>query len=174
MVPIMKNLIKGSNATLITESIFRDSKKYWVFPFGYETSFSGIIQQIDSKNNSDASLQIRSMPDLLVFDSDKKEVFLVECKYRNIPRLDNLQLKKSGIDKYKKYWKGCILVVIVPLGELLYAQNVDKLHIENKKVYGDNIYFNLNSEFEPFTNIFQKIDKRIINKYKTFITTISS
>ena len=174
MVSFIKNQLKGFNAKLITESIFRDSKDYETYPFGYESSFSRLLTAMDYRNSSDTFLQLRSMPDLLVIDSDKKEVFLVECKYRNTPKLSNLQLKKSSIEKYKKYWRGCILVVIVPLGEFLYAQSVDKLNIENKKTYGDNIYFDLEKEFKPFVDIFNKVDKRTINKYSTFIKTISS
>ena len=83
-------------------------------------------------------------------------------------------MSKSSIEKYKKYWRGCILVVIVPLGELLYAPSVDQLNIENKKNYGDNIYFDLEQEFKPFVDIFNRVDKRTINKYSTFIKIISS
>ena len=170
----MESALKGFSAKLITESIFRDSKAYETYPFGYESSFSRLLSAMDYKNSSETFLQLRSMPDLLIIDSDKKEVFLVECKYRNTPKLSNVQSKKSEIEKYKKCWKGCILVVIVPLGEFLYAQFVDKLKIENKKLYGDNIYFDLNREFKPFIDIFTKIDRKIISKYKTFIETISN
>ena len=169
----MESALKGFNAKLITESIFRDSKAYETYPFGYESSFSRLLTSMDYKNSSETFLQLRSMPDLLIIDSGKKEIFLVECKYRNTPKLSNLQLKKSVIEKYKKYWKGCVLVIIVPLGEFLYAQHVDKLDTDEKKIYGDNIYFDLNKEFKPFVDIFTKVDKKIINKYKTFIETIS-
>ena len=173
MASFIKSQLKGFNAKLITESIFRDSN-YETYPFGYESSFSRLLTAMDYKNTSETFLQLRNMPDLLVIDSNKKEVFLVECKYRNTPKLSNLQLKKSSIEKYKKYWRGCILVVIVPLGEFLYAQSVDKLDIEHKKTYGDNIYFDINKEFEPFTNIFTEVNQKIIDKYKTFIQTISN
>ena len=172
MAAFIKSQLKGFNAKLITESIFRDSS-YETYPFGYESSFSRLLSAMDYKNPSETFLQLRSMPDLLVIDKDKKEVFLIECKYRNIPKLESLRLSKPSIEKYKKYWKGCILVVIVPLGELLYAQSIDNLDIENKKTYGENIYFDLNKEFKPFVDIFPKVDRNIINKYKTFIKTIS-
>ena len=170
----IKNTLKGFNAKLITESIFRDSQSYETYPFGYESSFSRLLSAMDYSNKSDTFLQLRCMPDLLVLNSEKNEVFLIECKYRNIPKLSNLQLSKRDIEKYQKYWKGCILVIIVPLGEFLYAQNVDNLDISGKKPYGDNIYFNIEKEFKPFTEIFTKVDKKIVDKYKTFIKTISN
>lgn len=173
MATFIKNTLKGFNAKLITESIFRDSNYYETYPFGYESAFSRLLNIRDNNSNSDTFLQLRSMPDLLIVDSNKKEVFLVECKYRNTPKLDNLRLEKSTIEKYKKYWRGCILVIITPLGELLYAQTVDNLDIDNKKSYGNNIYFDLNKEFKPFIEMFPKVDKKIVNKYRTFITTIS-
>ena len=169
----MKNTLKGFNAKLITEAIFRESNKYETCPFGYESVFSRLINALEKTDKSETSIQLRSMPDLLVFDSDDKKVFLVECKYRNAEQLSNVRLSKSSIDKYKKYWNGCIIVVIVPLGSLLYAQWVKNLNTDNR-VTGDNVYFNVEKDFEPFTSIFPKIDQKIIDKYKTFIRTISN
>ena len=169
----MKNQLKGFNAKLITESIFRESDYYETYPFGYESSFSRLINVLEKTDKSETSEQMRSMPDLLVLDRDDKKVFLVECKYRNVEQLHNVRLNKSSLEKYKKYWSGCILVVIVPLDNLLYAQWVKKLNIDNR-VTGDNVYFSMGKDFEPFTKIFTKIDQKIIDKYKIFIRTISN
>ena len=75
MVPFIKSQLKGFNAKLITESIFRDSKAYETYPFGYESSFSRLISAVDKSNKSETFEQSKSMPDLLVVDSYKKEVF---------------------------------------------------------------------------------------------------
>ena len=169
----MKNTLKGFNAKLITESIFRESGSYETYPFGYESSFSRLILGLDKADKSETSEQMRSMPDLLVFDNKDNKAFLVECKYRNAEQLHNVRLNKPSLEKYKKYWSGCIIVVIVPLDSLLYAQWVKNLNIDNR-VNGDNVYFSMEKDFEPFTNIFTKIDQKIIDKYKTFIRTISN
>lgn len=169
----MKNQLKGFNAKLITESIFRESDSYETYPFGYESSFSRLINGLDKADKSETSEQMRSMPDLLVFDNKDKKAFLVECKYRNAEQLHNVRLNKSSLDKYKKYWSGCIIVVIVPLDNLLYAQWAKDLNTDNR-VTGDNVYFNMEKDFVPFTKIFAKIDQKIIDKYKTFIRTISN
>ena len=169
----IKNQLKGFNAKLITESIFRESDSYETYPFGYESSFSRLIKILDKNDKSETCIQLRNMPDLLVLDSKDKKVFLVECKYRNAEQLSNVRLGKSNLEIYKKYWNGCVIVVIVPLENLLYAQWVKNLNTDNR-VTGDNVYFNLEKDFEPFINIFTKIDQKIIDKYKTFIRTISN
>ncbi len=96
----MGNALKGFSAKLITEAIFRDSN-YESYPFGYESTFSRLIGNIDLKSQDTTTLQLRCMPDLLVYDHINQSVFLVECKFRNAPALNNIRFSKKRLEKYK-------------------------------------------------------------------------
>lgn len=67
------------------------------------------------------------------------------------------QIKR--IELYKKYWEEAIIVMVVPFGNVFYAQHIAKLGIKG--------YYHLASDFVPIQNVFTKIDSNEISEYQS-------
>jgi hypothetical protein len=63
--------------------MFRNSNKFTVIPFGYENNYPEIAQYANMANDTQVLETIRSAPDFALVSHDKKDVYLVEVKYRN-------------------------------------------------------------------------------------------
>ena len=141
--------------------IILDKSGYMVFPYGYESAFSYIKIQLHKGEVSDtpAAQRIRSSPDLLVYDSDERDIKLVEVKSRNFD--DETSVAIDKVEWYQKYWEDSILTVVVPHGHWFYAEYVNKIKI--KKPEED---YNLVKEFEKFEKIFSKVDVDTLYRFK--------
>ncbi len=170
-----KNSLKGFNAKVLLEYLFKGAG-YETYPFGYESLFSRITSGINREGEQTDTLQrIRSMPDLLVVNNNKKQVYLVETKFTGFTRTTSYIQSKSRIDRYFKHWNDSIIVVIVPAKEYIYAQYISKLEIPRKAYskFKDTVYyFNLEKEFVPIYRIFPEITKEKIKKVKHIIDKI--
>ena len=157
------NLLDGYYFKEIVRTVL-DISGYMVFPYGFESAFSYIKIQLHKGDTKDTTVarKIRSSPDLLVYDQDKKDIKLVEVKSRNYDDEKDVVIEK--IDWYKKYWEGSILTVIIPHGHWFYAQYVDELEAkEPPKSY------NLRDEFEKFESIFPKVHVDTLYRFKSNI-----
>ncbi|TET19330.1 hypothetical protein E3J74_07135 [Candidatus Bathyarchaeota archaeon] len=156
------NLLDGYYFKEIVRTVL-DISGYMVFPYGFESAFSYIKIQLHKGDTKDTpvSRKIRSSPDLLVYDETEKDVKLVEVKSRNWDIETDVVIGK--IDRYKKYWEGSILTVIVPHGHWFYAQYVDELEVKESRSY------NLRDEFEKFENIFTKVHIDTLYRFKSTI-----
>lgn len=76
------SLIKGKIAETIFELMFRDSKKFSVFHFGYEYT-TEYLAQYNSALPKEVLNNIRHSPDFIIVTEDKKQAYLVEVKYRS-------------------------------------------------------------------------------------------
>jgi len=125
------DLLKGSQIKDLIKVLLQKSG-YSVFPYGYETTISEIRNKLAEKGtkNSRTVRRIRSSPDLLVYDQEKKDLMLVEVKMRRAPRETSIKYLKRIAD-YKKFWNDSILVVIAPCGDIMYAQKVSELEVTN-------------------------------------------
>jgi len=74
-----KRLLQGRLAQVIVENTFRYFG-YEVYPYGYESYFTNIIKHLPKKTNDKVLKQIRSSPDMFIFDPVDQEGFIVEVK----------------------------------------------------------------------------------------------
>lgn len=129
---------------------------YTVYPYGYESTFSDVKSKLtkDSRNSRTVR-RIRSSPDLLVYDDQRNDLMLVEVKMRAYtpPRI-----KPRLIENYKEFWNDSILVVVVPEGNVFYAQKISELEVRE-------FYYRM-ADFEEFQDIFTRVRAEDISHYK--------
>ncbi|MDZ4668463.1 MAG: hypothetical protein SGJ00_11360 [bacterium] len=112
-IQFSEQLIKGKIAELIFSQMFRNSGKFTVIPFGYENTFPEIAQYANLARDKDAVEIIRNAPDFALVSHDKKEVYLVEVKYRSI--LTEKYVCEMA-EKIQSRWKSVHLFIITPDG----------------------------------------------------------
>lgn len=102
-------MLKGETAKNLIKVLLQKSG-YAVYPYGYENTLPDIRDKLFSKEtkNSPTMRRIRSTPDILVYDGEKRDLMLVEVKLRNseTPWLENRK-----INIYKEFWSDSILVI---------------------------------------------------------------
>lgn len=108
-----EQLIKGKIAELVFSQMFRNGHKFTVIPFGYENTFPEIPQYANLANDKQAVEIIRSAPDFALVSHDKKEVYLVEVKYRSI--LSEKYVLEMA-EKIQSRWKSVHLFITTPEG----------------------------------------------------------
>lgn len=165
---MVKNKLSGSDEStfyddMLKGNAYKDIVKvmlqksgYTVYPYGYESTFSDVKSKLTKDTrNSKTVRRIRSSPDLLVYDEQKKDLMLVEVKMRaySPPRI-----KPRLIENYKEFWNDSILVVVVPEGNVFYAQKISELEIRQ-------VYYRL-ADFEKFQDIFTRVRTEDISHYK--------
>lgn len=106
-------LIKGKIAELVFSQMFRNSNKFTVIPFGYENNFPEIAQYAYMADDKQVFETIRSTPDFALVSHDKKDVYLVEVKYRNSL---NEKYVKEEAEKIQNRWKSVQLFIATPDG----------------------------------------------------------
>jgi len=129
---------------------------YIVYPYGYESTFSHVKSQLKrSTKNSRTVRRIRSSPDLLIYDDQRNDLMLVEVKMRTqVPP----RIKPRQIENYKEFWNDSILVVVVPKGNVLYAQKISELETREK-------YYRI-ADFEKFQDIFTRVSTEDLSHFK--------
>jgi hypothetical protein len=142
------DLLKGSQIKDLIRVLLQKSG-YFVSPYGYESTLSEIRNRLSIKGtkNSRAVRRIRSSPDLLVYDEEKKDLMLVEVKMRSAPSETSIRYME-GIADYQEFWDDSILVLVIPCGDVIYAQRVSELQLKQQ--------YNALADFEKFENIFHK------------------
>ena len=165
---MVKNKLSGSDEStfyddMLKGNAYKDIVKvmlqksgYTVYPYGYESTFSDVKSKLTKDTrNSKTVRRIRSSPDLLVYNEQKKDLMLVEVKMRaySPPRI-----KPRLIENYKEFWNDSILVVVVPEGNVFYAQKISELEIRQ-------VYYRL-ADFEKFQDIFTRARTEDISHYK--------
>ncbi|MGD0071693.1 MAG: hypothetical protein ABSB71_09070 [Candidatus Bathyarchaeia archaeon] len=149
------DMLKGNTyKNLIT--VMLQKSGYTVYPYGYESNFSDVKSKFTKESRNFKTVRrIRSSPDLLVYDDQKNDLMLVEVKMRgNAPP----KIKPNLIKNIKEFWNDSILVVVVPEGNVFYAQRISELEIEQ-------VYYQL-SNFEKFQDIFTRVSEQDILHYK--------
>jgi Holliday junction resolvase len=147
-------MLKGSMYKDMVRVLLQKSG-YSVYPYGYESTLSELKGKLTEKTrNSKTGRRIRCSPDMLVYDD--KNVMLVEVKMRG---KSPPMIRASEIMNVKEFWNDSILVVVVPEGNIFYAQKISKLKIQK------NDYYQL-SDFEKFQDIFTRVQSEDISYYK--------
>jgi len=129
---------------------------YTVYPYGYESTFSPVKSKLTrNTRNSRTVRRIRSSPDLLVHDEQRNDLMLVEVKMRTKtpPRIE-----PRKIENYKEFWNDSILVLVVPEGNVFYAQRINELETRKE-------YYRL-CDLEKFQDIFTKANEENISHFR--------
>lgn len=98
------NMIKGRIAETLIQELFL-SLGYNVFRFGMENTIPGIMELLKGVR-SDVAQEIRRMPDFVVQDPKKKDVYFVEVKFRA-----SGEFKYKDLPKDYPYTNAYIIVV---------------------------------------------------------------
>ena len=135
-------LLKGGTAKELLKVLLEKSG-YVVYPYGYESVFSGLRNKLYRAKNSKTVRRIRSSPDLLVYDKNNNDATLVEIKMRS-----NLKflLNRSRMEAYKEFWNDSIMVVVVPTGNMFYAQRISELEVK-QNYFPDNDFLKIQDIF---------------------------
>ena len=112
-IQFSEQLIKGKIAELVFSQMLRNSNKFTVIPFGYENSFPEIAQYASLADDTRVLDTIRSAPDFALVSHDKRDVYLVEVKYRS--HLDPVFLVEMAA-KIQERWKSVQLFIATPTG----------------------------------------------------------
>jgi hypothetical protein len=149
------DMLKG-NAYKDIVKLLLEKSGYTVYPFGYESMFSHVKSKL-AKNarNSRTVRRIRSSPDLLVHDESRNDLMLVEVKMRtHMPP----NIKPRLIENYKEFWNDSFLVLVVPEGNVFYAQRISELEVEQE-------YYLLH-HFEKLKDIFLRVKEEDLAHFR--------
>lgn len=124
-----ESLIKGKIGELIFSQMFRNSNKFTVIPFGYENTFPEIMQYAYMAEDKQVLETIRNSPDFALVSHDKREVYLIEVKYRHILH-ENYTLEVA--EKIQTRWKSVKLFIATPNG--FFMGNCDDIIHDNGKI----------------------------------------
>jgi hypothetical protein len=108
-----KQLIKGKITELVFEQMFRKMGNFTVIPFGYESVQPELMQHSHLAKYKEVFDNIRTAPDFALVSHDKKEVFLVEVKYRSNHSVE--EIKEMAV-KIQERWKLVRIFIATPTG----------------------------------------------------------
>jgi hypothetical protein len=78
-----RQLIKGKIVEVIFEEMFKQSEEFDIIPIGYEYTVPELAQYQHHVQVQKVLENIRNAPDFALISRDKKQVYLIEVKYRN-------------------------------------------------------------------------------------------
>ncbi len=136
--------------------VMLEKSGYSVYPYGYESALAELKSRLTTETrNSKTGRRIRFSPDLLVYDDE--DVMLVEVKMRG---KSPPMIRASVIKNVKEFWNDSILVIVVPEGNVFYAQKISELKIQ------ETDYYQL-SDFEKFQDVFTRVLVEDIQYFKS-------
>lgn len=150
----IKHLIKGKIAEIIFEEMFRESGKYMILRSGYEYTLPELAQYQHLTEVKAVIQNIRNAPDFVLVSEDKREVHLVEVKFRSKRYPEDL---KMVAEKTLKAWNPCWLFVASPDGFFFEPCNtifnndgkIGQLYEKWVELPLQKTYLSLLNEFEP-------------------------
>jgi len=159
-----------------------DESGYFTYPFGYESFLSQIKDIIQEKNiHSPTTRQIRSCPDLVVYDDKGNDICLLEVKSTNYdPNFDEIPIRWD-LNLYKESWPESILVLVIPTWHMFYAAPVKDLkmytvYYEKKKFKVLEEYINeahlCLMDFNHFEKVFGRVSTDELYKFKRIVRGI--
>ena len=149
------DLLKGNIFKEIVRVLLEKSD-YIVIPYGYENPFANIRKAL-THCDSETARRIRNSPDLLVYNNEAEDVKLVEVKMSShaFPQLN----RKGQIGTYQKYWNDAIMVLVLPVDNVFYAQEIANL--------GKKEQYDPKTDFRKIQEIFNRIKADDLERYKT-------
>jgi len=141
--------------------VMLEKSGYLVLPYGYESTLSGLRRRLGERGTKKSRTvrRIKASPDLLVYDDEKKDLTLVEVKMRNAQKETKILIYPHFIANYKEFWNDSILVIVVPCGNIFYAQGVGELEVKGE--------YDATLEFEKFEDVFTRVKREDISHFKT-------
>lgn len=131
---------------------------YTVCHYSYEDTLRDVMSKRTSKtSNSKTGRRIRKSPDLLAYDD--QSIMLVEVKTRG---KSPPEIAFSEVEILKESWNDAVLVVIVPEGNIFYAQRIDDLVVPPPP----NVVDYPLSNFKKFQEIFTRVNDEDISHYQ--------
>ncbi len=124
-----KNFIKGKIGEIIFDQMFRDEGRFTVIPFGYDRTLPELAQYAKEAEYQQVIDNIRSAPDFALVSRDKKQVFLIEVKYRT--KIDMEKIKEVA-QKIEEKWHLVWMFVCTPEG--FYFNRTSTIINENKLI----------------------------------------
>lgn len=162
------NQLKGTIAKEMVRGLLEDSG-YKAYPFGYESLLTQIRYDIHKHRltQTDSIKRLRSMPDLLVYDENNGRVWFTEVKFRRVESPKDVAIGLEQVSWYQKYWNDSVLVVVIPVESVFYAQHVSKLQLQAPSSSDRNqgVAFDLAKDFLPIDQIFPKIAPETMKTY---------
>ncbi|MDO8469031.1 MAG: hypothetical protein Q7S29_04710 [Candidatus Peribacter sp.] len=94
-------LIKGKIAETIFEHMFRETHKFTVLRFGYESTVPNLAQYRKTLPKAVID-QISTSPDFILITEDKKQAYFVEVKFRaNLKQQELLKIAEKNAKKWE-------------------------------------------------------------------------
>jgi len=93
-----------------------------------------------------------------VYDEERKDLMLVEVKMRRTPK--KTSVKYLRIANYREFWNDSILIVVIPEGNVFYAQKISELEIKQSEEYDGT------TDFEKLEHIFKRVKTEDISHFK--------
>jgi len=154
------NVLDGNQIKEVVKVLLEKSG-YLVLPYGYESTLSGLRRRLGDRGTKKSRTvrRIRSSPDLLVYDEERKDLVLVEVKMRKAREATRILIYASMMANYKEFWNDSIIIVVVPCGNIFYAQRVGDLEIKEE--------YDATLDFEKFEDVFTRVKKKDISHFKT-------
>ena len=161
----MKEFFEGMHEGNVITDLIRgllQKSGYSVYLNGYEERFSEIKEYLsdNSVRNSRTVRMIRSSPDLIVYDKGKKDVLLAEVKMRRAHNEKSVWLydKLEKMANYREFWRDAILVIVIPIGQVFYAQKFSELEVKNS--------YNAETDFRRFEDFFSDVNQDDLADFK--------
>jgi hypothetical protein len=112
------------------------------------------------------------MPDLLVYDKDRKQPYFCEVKFRS-QNISEIRLPIQHLTWYKKYWQDSIIALVVPSEHTFYAQHVANLKVEAESESRNQI-FDVRKSFDRLEEIFTNVRTETLNEYRDYLSKFKS
>lgn len=165
-----RSLIIGAAAKGIVRAIM-ESAGYTVYPFGFESAFAVLKQQMakDRQQRGETAERIRSMPDLLAIASE--EIHLVEVKFRSRQyeeHVPGVWLENGPMMRYQKYWPESILLLVSPYGHRFFVAPVCELRITGGP-YTETFH-----PYDDFTGLHEVFARTVGIDYGTYFAAVDN
>lgn len=171
-------LLKGTIGRAIIETIFV-AFGYEIYPHGYENHYANITRYVRKSDSDMTMTKIRAMPDLLVYDRQRNECYLLEIKTSSVPKESEYWIPKHDLDTYIKYWPEAILVVYCIQTTNIYCRRIEEIQLKSLplRCFGETPGYYLKlGDFHSLPTYFRRIKSQqyrrlrseIINTLKAF------
>ncbi len=161
-IEFSENLIKGKIAEIIFEQMFRDQKGYTILRFGYEYTLPEIAQyqKFLGEMGQKAKNNIENSPDFILISEDKKNLYLVEVKYRSELHKEKIkEIAEKTVKRFDPSW----LFVASPNG--FYLESCNKIIENNGEMW--LLSDKENSKYPHIKKDLQKKYLNLLNEFKT-------
>ncbi len=165
--------LKGSIGQAVIATYLREFK-YEIYPYGYENNYANITRFIKRDYSNATFSKLRSMPDLLVFDRDNEEVFLLQIKVTSQKDESRYWIKKEHLYSYKKYWPEALLIIYYIPTANIYCRRIGDIKNYNEMTLSNSSeagYYLKTTDFSNLPDIFQLIK---LDRYKELREEIKS